>query len=135
MSDKVILEVKEYSYCVLSFIDERGYPFSIPLTFQRKGKTLVAEKPRSLIHDFAEPQRAHAIFHSVNEDFSNPRQILFKGQITETKEGELVFKIESFSRGWVTRRDATDEFIRDAKKRAQRYLDQKGITWYKITEY
>jgi hypothetical protein len=71
----------------------------------------------------------------VNEDFANPRQILLKGQIIEKKESELAFKIESFSRGKVTRRDATDEFIRDAKRRAQKYLDQRRITWYKIVEY
>jgi hypothetical protein len=61
--------------------------------------------------------------------------MLLRGQIKETKEGELTFEIESFSRGKVTRRDATDEFIREAKKRAQKYLDKKGITWYKIAKY
>lgn len=136
MIDKAVLnEIKEYSYGVLSFIDEKGWPFSVPLIFQQKGQTLVAQKPNSLTHDFARSQMARVVFHGVNEDFTNPRQILLKGQITETEEGELVFKMESFSRGKVTRRDATDEFIRDAKKQAQKYLDQKEITWYRIVEY
>jgi hypothetical protein len=136
MIDKDALdEIKEYSYGVLSFIDERGYPFSIPLVFQQKGRKLIVHKPKSLTYDFVEPQAVRVIFHSVNDDFTNPRQILLKGQITETKERELMFKMASFSRGKVTRRDAADEFIRKSKKQAQKYLDQKGITWYKIAEY
>jgi hypothetical protein len=132
MIDAAILdEIKEYPYGVLSFIDESGYPFSIPLTFQQKGEMLLARKPKSLTYDFVKPQSARVVFHSVSEDFTNPRQILLKGQIVERKN-KFVFKIESFSRGKVTRKDATDEFIRAAKRRAQKYLDQKGITWYKV---
>jgi len=137
MIDKTALnELKEYPYGVLAFIDERGYPFSVPLiTFQQKDEKIIAPKPKSLTHSFMKPKRARLIFHSVDKDFTNPRQILLKGQIIETKEGKLMFKIESFSRGKVTRREATDEFIRKAKKQAQKYLDQKGITWYKISNY
>jgi hypothetical protein len=127
MIDKAVLdELKRYPYGVLAFIDERGYPFSIPLMFQQENEKLVARKPKSLHHKFVEPKTARLIFHSVNEDFTNPRQMLLRGQIKETKEGELTFEIESFSRGKVTRRDATDEFIREAKKRAQKYLDKIG---------
>lgn len=136
MIDKAVLdEIKDYLYGVLSFIDEEGYPFSIPLIFQKKGEKLAARKPKSITCNFVTPQVARIVFHSVNEDFTNPRQILLKGQITETKERELIFKIESFSRGKVTRRDVTNGYVMDAKKRAQKYLDQKGITWYKIAEY
>jgi nitroimidazol reductase NimA-like FMN-containing flavoprotein (pyridoxamine 5'-phosphate oxidase superfamily) len=56
MIDKAILdEIKEYSYGVLSFIDEKGCPFSIPLIFQQRGETLVVRKPKSLAYDFVEP--------------------------------------------------------------------------------
>jgi hypothetical protein len=136
MIDKAVPdEIKEYSYGALSFIDEKGYPFSIPSIFDQKGEKLVARKPKSITCDFVRPRAARIAFHRVNENFTNPRQILLKGQITETKEGELMFKAESFSRGKVTRRDVTDKYVKDAKKRAQEYLDQKGITWYRIAEY
>jgi hypothetical protein len=136
MIDKTVLDkIKEYSYGVLSFIGEEGYPFSIPLIFQQKGEKLVARKPKSIACDFVRPRAARIAFHIVDEDFTNPRQILLKGQVTETKERELVFTTESFSRGKVTRRNVTDKHVKDAKKRAQEYLDQKGITWYRIVEY
>jgi len=127
-------EIRGYSYGILSFIDKNGYPFSVPLTFQKKNESLIARKPKSLAYDFVKPQRASVIFHGVNEDFTNPRQILLKGQIIETR-GELLFIMESFSRGKVVTRDATDDFIRQAKKRAQKYLDERGLKWYRIREY
>jgi len=137
MIDEVIFdEIREYLYGVLSFIDEGGYPFSVPLTFQIKGQNLTCQKPQSIAYNFVKPQKARVIFHAVNEDFTNPRQILLKGQLVEAEKSQLIFKIESFSRGNVVRtRDATDELIRKAKKQAQKYLDERGLTWYKILEW
>lgn len=53
MINKAVLdELKGYPHGVLAFIDERGYPFSIPVVFQQKNEKLVARKPKSLTHGF-----------------------------------------------------------------------------------
>jgi len=136
MVDKIgFSEIRKYLYSVLSFVDESGYPFSIPLTFHITERKISCQKPKSITHNFVKPRKASLVFHGVNEDFTNPRQILLKGQVVEKREGELIFQIKSFSRGNVIRRDAKDEFIRKAKKQAQKYLDEKGVTWYKIRAF
>ena len=89
---KTVKDIKSYREGVLSFIDDRGYPYSIRSRFDLKEPENCIEmrRPKSLRQKLTPDQKACVIFHHHDDKLDHQRQLLLRGVVNE-QDNKLIF--------------------------------------------
>lgn len=114
---------------MLSFIDENGFPFSLPVTMSAvSGQKLELTSERPLEQWPEGTARSCLLFHSYEDGLENLKEILLKGDGT-AKGGQIVFTLKSFfefgRKGGLL---SALRFIIEGKKQARMYFEQKAYS-------
>ena len=116
--------LNKFPEAVLTGIDKDGYPVSVRVPTGAYDSA-TGELPVSLPDavDGAEGP-ANLLCHSHDEKLWNLQMITVKGTL-EKRDGALFFRTEIFE---PPSRLALLDFIRNARRSAQRYLDKRGLS-------
>lgn len=115
--------LNKFPDAVLTATDRDGYPVSVRVpTHRYDGATgeLSVLLP-DVIDDTESP--ANLLCHSHDEKLWNLQMMTIKGTL-EKRDGAWIFRSENFQ---PPSRLAVLDFVRNARKSAQRYLDKRGL--------
>ena len=87
LNPKLLKKLKTYPNAILTFIDNKGYPYIMKIDFELKQNNLIELScPKSCKHQFSLNQKASLLVHSYNEKMNKLKQILLKGTISQQQD-------------------------------------------------
>lgn len=133
--DEAAKWLNKFPEAVLTVIDGNGYPASVRVStsgYDKVSGELAVSLPAA-IDGAAGP--ASVLCHSHDEKLWNLQMITIHGAV-EKREGAWIFRTESFE---PPTKLAMLDFIRNARRSAQKYLDKRGlprpqVNWAEIKE-
>jgi hypothetical protein len=115
--------LNKFPDAVLTTTDADGYPVSVrvPTNAYDDATGLLPVSPPDLVDSAESP--ANLLCHSHDEKLWNLQMITVKGTF-EKRDGAWFFRSESFK---PPSKLAILDFVRNARRSAQRYLDKRGL--------